>query len=81
MCVCVCRSPEWVLYHELVLTTKEYMRTTTEIDPKWLVTYAPGFYRVVDANKISAAKLAQRIEPLFNKHEEPNAWRISRQRH
>ena len=28
------RQPEWVIYHELVMTTKEYMRAVTAIDPK-----------------------------------------------
>jgi ATP-dependent RNA helicase DHX8/PRP22 len=28
------KSPEWVLYHELVLTTKEYMRNIMTIEPK-----------------------------------------------
>ena len=30
------RQPDWVIYHELVMTTKEYMREVTVIDPKWL---------------------------------------------
>lgn len=29
--------PRWVVYHELVLTTKEYMRVVSEIKPEWLV--------------------------------------------
>jgi HrpA-like RNA helicase len=28
------KNPEWVLYHELVLTTKEYMRNVMTIEPK-----------------------------------------------
>jgi ATP-dependent RNA helicase DHX8/PRP22 len=28
------QSPEWLLYHELVLTTKEYMRNVMVIDPR-----------------------------------------------
>jgi ATP-dependent RNA helicase DHX8/PRP22 len=31
------RNPEWVLYHELIMTTKEYMRNIITIEPKWLV--------------------------------------------
>ena len=27
------RAPEWVVYHELILTTKEYMRNVCAIDP------------------------------------------------
>merc|ERR1712168_490294 len=72
------RQPEWVVYHELVLTTKEYMREVTAVDPKWLVEFAPAFYKFADKNKLSKRKREQRIEPLFNRYEEPNAWRISR---
>lgn len=32
------QQPDWVLYHELVLTTKEYMREVLAIDPQWLVS-------------------------------------------
>jgi len=37
--------PRWVLYHELVLTTKEYMRQVTEIESKWLREVAPHYYQ------------------------------------
>ncbi|CAB3364061.1 Hypothetical predicted protein [Cloeon dipterum] len=74
------RQPEWVIYHELVQTTKEYMREVTAIDPKWLVEYAPSFFKFSDPTKLSKFKKNQRLEPLFNKYEEPNAWRISRVR-
>ena len=36
--------PRLVLYHELVLTTKEYMRQVTEIKPEWLLEIAPHYY-------------------------------------
>ncbi|XP_066925982.1 ATP-dependent RNA helicase DHX8-like [Clytia hemisphaerica] len=72
------RQPEWVVYHELVLTTKEYMREVIAIDPKWLVEFSPAFYKFSDKNKLSKRKKEQRIEPLYNRYEEPNAWRISR---
>ncbi|XP_058984979.1 ATP-dependent RNA helicase DHX8 [Musca domestica] len=74
------RQPEWVIYHELVQTTKEYMREVTTIDPKWLVEFAPSFFRFSDPTKLSKFKKNQRLEPLYNKYEEPNAWRISRVR-
>uniref|UniRef100_S4R9M3 RNA helicase n=1 Tax=Petromyzon marinus TaxID=7757 RepID=S4R9M3_PETMA len=72
------RQPEWVVYHELVLTTKEYMREVTTIDPKWLVEFAPAFFKVSDPTRLSKQKKQQRLEPLYNRYEEPNAWRISR---
>ncbi|XP_046841771.1 ATP-dependent RNA helicase DHX8-like [Xenia sp. Carnegie-2017] len=72
------RQPDWVIYHELVLTTKEYMRECTAIDPKWLVEFAPSFFKVADPTKLSKRKRQERLEPLYNRYEEPNAWRISR---
>jgi ATP-dependent RNA helicase DHX8/PRP22 len=35
------RAPEWCIYHELILTTKEYMHNITAIEPKWLSQVAP----------------------------------------
>uniref|UniRef100_F7HYQ1 RNA helicase n=1 Tax=Callithrix jacchus TaxID=9483 RepID=F7HYQ1_CALJA len=72
------RQPEWVVYHELVLTTKEYMREVTTIDLRWLVEFALAFFKVSDPTKLSKQKKQQRLEPLYNRYEEPNAWRISR---
>ncbi|KAG0366770.1 DEAH-box ATP-dependent RNA helicase prp22 [Gamsiella multidivaricata] len=72
------KNPEWVIYHELVMTTKEYMREVTAIEPKWLTEAAPTFFKVADVNKISRRKRQERIEPLFNRYEKPNEWRLSR---
>mmetsp|Transcript_31976 Transcript_31976/g.67606 ORF Transcript_31976/g.67606 Transcript_31976/m.67606 type:complete len:974 (-) Transcript_31976:179-3100(-) len=40
--------PKMVVYHELVLTTKEYMRQVVDIKPEWLVEVAPHFYKQKD---------------------------------
>uniref|UniRef100_A0A670YZK3 Helicase-associated domain-containing protein n=1 Tax=Pseudonaja textilis TaxID=8673 RepID=A0A670YZK3_PSETE len=37
-------KPEWVFYNEFVLTTKNYIRTCTDIKPEWLVKIAPQYY-------------------------------------
>ncbi|XP_011309601.1 probable pre-mRNA-splicing factor ATP-dependent RNA helicase mog-4 [Fopius arisanus] len=37
--------PRWLLYHELVFTTKEFMRSVTEIESKWLLEVAPHYYK------------------------------------
>eukprot|EP00126_Sphaerothecum_destruens_P004370 Sdes_comp18147_c0_seq1m7629 len=74
-------QPDWVIYHELVMTTKEYMRETTAIDPRWLVEFAPSFFRVADPTKLTKRKRQEKVEPLFNKHDpDPDSWRISRQK-
>ncbi|KAM3183001.1 putative pre-mRNA-splicing factor ATP-dependent RNA helicase mog-4 [Hymenolepis weldensis] len=38
-------QPRWVLYHELVFTTREFMRQVTEIEPRWLTEVAPHYYK------------------------------------
>ncbi|CBI31157.3 unnamed protein product, partial [Vitis vinifera] len=71
---------DWVIYHELVMTTKEYMREVTVIDPKWLVELAPRFFKVADPTKMSKRKRQERIEPLYDRYHEPNSWRLSKRR-
>lgn len=39
------RSP-WVLYQEFVLTTRNYIRTVTDIRGEWLVDLAPHYYEL-----------------------------------
>uniref|UniRef100_A0A0X3PV56 RNA helicase n=3 Tax=Schistocephalus solidus TaxID=70667 RepID=A0A0X3PV56_SCHSO len=38
-------QPRWVIYHELVFTTKEFMRQVTEVEPRWLLEVAPHYYK------------------------------------
>ena len=49
--------PRWVVYHELVLTSKEFMRTVSEIKPGWLVEIAPHFYSKKELDDPSARKM------------------------
>eukprot|EP01065_Artemidia_motanka_P038090 TRINITY_DN4695_c2_g1_i1.p1 TRINITY_DN4695_c2_g1~~TRINITY_DN4695_c2_g1_i1.p1 ORF type:complete len:919 (+),score=309.97 TRINITY_DN4695_c2_g1_i1:171-2927(+) len=49
--------PKWVIYHELVLTSKEYMRQVIEIQPKWLVEIAPHYYKPGDIEEESKKKM------------------------
>ncbi|VDD87094.1 unnamed protein product [Enterobius vermicularis] len=37
-------KPEWALYNEFVLTTKNFIRTVTDVKPEWLVQMAPQYY-------------------------------------
>jgi pre-mRNA-splicing factor ATP-dependent RNA helicase DHX38/PRP16 len=39
-------SPDYVVYHELVMTTKEYMQCVTAVDPHWLAELGPMFFSV-----------------------------------
>ena len=37
--------PRWIVYFELVFTSKEYMRQCIEIKPEWLIEIAPHYYK------------------------------------
>ena len=74
------KNPEWVIYHELVLTTKEYMRNVMVIDAQWLTELAPKFYKSADPNKLTKAKRMERIEPLHDRFAPKDAWRLSRRK-
>ncbi|TQN69818.1 Pre-mRNA-splicing factor ATP-dependent RNA helicase prp22 [Colletotrichum shisoi] len=74
------KQAEWVIYHTLVLTTKEYMHCTTSIEPKWLVDAAPTFFKVAPTDRLSKRKKAERIQPLYNKYAGEDDWRLSAQR-
>lgn len=37
-------KPEWALYNEFVLTTKNFIRTVTDVRPEWLLQIAPQYY-------------------------------------
>lgn len=53
--------PRWVVYHELVATTKEYIRTVTEIRPEWLLEIAPHYYSRKDIDTGSAKKAPKKL--------------------
>ncbi|PNH47329.1 hypothetical protein VD0004_g1006 [Verticillium dahliae] len=74
------KQAEWVIYHTLVLTTKEYMHCSTSIEPKWLVEAAPTFFKVAPTDKLSKRKKAERIQPLYNKFAGEDDWRLSAQK-
>ncbi|XP_045598629.1 pre-mRNA-splicing factor ATP-dependent RNA helicase DHX16 [Procambarus clarkii] len=49
--------PRWVVYHELVMTTKEYMRNVVVIDGKWLLEVAPHYYRDNEVHDTTSKKM------------------------
>jgi len=74
------KPAEHVVFHTLVLTTKEYMHCTTAIEPRWLVDAAPTFFKVAPTDRLSKRKRAERIQPLHNKFQSDDDWRLSAQR-
>ncbi|KAJ9167576.1 hypothetical protein P3X46_019198 [Hevea brasiliensis] len=43
-------TPEYVVYHELILTTKEYMQCATAVEPQWLAELGPMFFSVKESD-------------------------------
>lgn len=43
-------TPDYVVYHELVMTTKEYMHCVTAVDAEWLAELAPMFFQIKDSH-------------------------------
>ncbi|UYV65977.1 DHX38 [Cordylochernes scorpioides] len=44
-------TPDYVVYHELVMTAKEYMQCVTSVDGHWLAELGPMFYSVKESTK------------------------------
>jgi pre-mRNA-splicing factor ATP-dependent RNA helicase DHX38/PRP16 len=49
-------TPEYIVYHEVVLTTKEYMQNVTAVDPLWLAELGPMFFYVKRSHSTLAGK-------------------------
>ncbi|KAH9520360.1 Pre-mRNA-splicing factor ATP-dependent RNA helicase dhx15 [Bulinus truncatus] len=54
-------KPDWVLYNEFVLTTKNYIRTVTDVKPEWLVKIAPQYYDMANFPMCEAKRQLERI--------------------
>ncbi|KAJ5808024.1 hypothetical protein N7474_009293 [Penicillium riverlandense] len=60
--------PEYVVYHELILTAKEYMSTVTAVDPHWLAELGGVFYSVKEKGYSQRERRVTELE--FNKRME-----------
>jgi len=64
-------KPEWVLYHETMVTDRLYMRTVTAITPEMLIQVAPQFYHPERCQMGSVAlRSLQRAMPRVEKAKE-----------
>ncbi|KAK5071799.1 hypothetical protein LTR64_004424 [Lithohypha guttulata] len=57
--------PDYVIYHELILTSKEYMSCVTSVDPYWLADLGGVFYSL--KSKEYSTREKRVIEGEFNK--------------
>lgn len=72
-------SPDYVVYHELMMTTKEYMHCVTAVDGRWLAELGPMFFSVKETGKSNrdkrkeAAVHVQRMEEEMKQAEQKMA--------
>ena len=72
------KTPDYVIYHELVQTTREYLRDVCVIDAEWLPELAPKLFTAADPGRLSKSKMAEKVRPLYNKFEDEAVWRLSK---
>ncbi|GJX64184.1 probable pre-mRNA-splicing factor ATP-dependent RNA helicase DEAH2 isoform X1 [Tanacetum coccineum] len=63
---CLDPKPEWVIYNEYVLTSRNFIRTVTEVHGEWIVDIAPHYYDLVNFPQCEAKRV---LEKLYKKRE------------
>lgn len=59
---CLDHKPEWVVYNEFVLTTKNFIRTVTEIKGEWLLEMAPHYFELDNFPECAAKRSLQQLK-------------------
>ncbi|KAK5712111.1 hypothetical protein LTR15_012180 [Elasticomyces elasticus] len=49
-------KPKWVIFYELVLTSKEFMRSVMPLRPEWLTEVAPHYYKGSEVEALGVDK-------------------------
>ncbi|XP_021768695.1 probable pre-mRNA-splicing factor ATP-dependent RNA helicase DEAH2 isoform X1 [Chenopodium quinoa] len=63
---CLDHKPEWVIYNEYVLTSRNFIRTVTDVRGEWLVDIAPHYYDLENFPNCEAKRV---LEKLYKKRE------------
>eukprot|EP00878_Enallax_costatus_P046537 GHUV01056664.1.p2 GENE.GHUV01056664.1~~GHUV01056664.1.p2 ORF type:complete len:109 (-),score=12.84 GHUV01056664.1:52-378(-) len=59
-------TPDYVVYHELVFTSKEYMQCVSAVEPEWLAELGPMFFSVkVNLGQVTFDKYALCMNELY----------------
>ncbi|OXA65028.1 putative pre-mRNA-splicing factor ATP-dependent RNA helicase PRP1 [Folsomia candida] len=59
---CLDHKPDWVVYNEFVLTTKNYIRTVTDVKADWLLQIAPQYYDLANFPQCEARRQLELIQ-------------------
>ena len=54
-------KPEWCVYEEFVLTSKNYIRTVTDVKGDWLIELAPHYYDLKNFPQCEAKRTLERL--------------------
>jgi pre-mRNA-splicing factor ATP-dependent RNA helicase DHX15/PRP43 len=58
---CLDHKPDWVVYDEFVLTSKNYIRTVSDIKVDWLIEIAPTYYDTDNFPNCEAKRILERV--------------------
>jgi len=58
---CLQHKPQWVLYHEFVLTTQNFVRTVSDIKGMWLIDLASHYYDLSNFPDCGAKRELERL--------------------
>ena len=53
-------TPDYIIYHELVFTTKEYMQCVTAVEPEWLAELGPAFFSIKETDLDHSVSIRRR---------------------
>ncbi len=70
-------TPDYVTYHELVLTSKSFMQCVTAIEPEWLAELGPVFFSVHESSR---GRLERRKEEKILKDKMEQEMQAAEQR-
>ncbi|CAI5710794.1 unnamed protein product [Hyaloperonospora brassicae] len=66
-------TPDFVVYHELIYTSKEYMQCATAVEGEWLAELGPMFFSVKESFKSRLLKRMKEKEEAIGMEEEMEA--------
>jgi len=55
-------KPEWVLYNEFLLTTKNFIRTVLVIEPEWMFEVAPDYFDLDEFKNGETKRKLERVK-------------------
>jgi pre-mRNA-splicing factor ATP-dependent RNA helicase DHX15/PRP43 len=61
---CLAHKPEFAVYNEFVLTSKNFIRMVTDVKAEWLVEMAPHYY---DLKGFKESEAKTRLEQVYLK--------------